>query len=256
MVKMNLIAKLIGVCAISLSFHAFASEADLLWVEVGVPNQIMRSKLDNYQWSEPEVIYSSKNSLTSIGVVKDLEENEFLVWTEQLKTRSVIMKMQRGNRQNSWSPAKLFIDFGKENLASTMVVDRTNQIWLFFSSNQGDLDDVYLSIRSKSGWSTPTKVNSKNKVPDIQPHAKLTKDGDVYVSWRSYDFGTGDYLTQDVVFELDKSLKSSYKTDPVVPELSFNDLVLPSYIPSTYTGLVYFPKNRIQQSVIITPLFQ
>ena len=254
MIEMNLIAKLIGVCLVCLSFHALASDVDLLWVEAGLPNQIMRSQRDNHEWSEPEVMYSSKNSLTSIGIVKDLEENEFLIWTEQLKTRSVIMKMQRGNRQNSWSQAKLFIDYGKENLASTMVVDRANQIWLFFSSNQGDLDDVYLSIRSSSGWSTPTKVNSDNKVPDIQPHAILTKNGDVYVSWRSYDFEIGDYLTRDVVFELDKSLKSRYKTDPVVPELSFNDLALPSYIPSTNTGLVYFPKNRIQQSFIIKQL--
>lgn len=250
---MKIFIRMISFCLVLLSFQTLAKDVDLLWVDIGQPNQIMHSSFSNHEWTEPEAIYSSNTPLTSIGFVKDLNGVEILVWSEQIKTRSVIMKMQRSNAQKPWSQAKLFINFGRENLASSMVVDKANQVWLFFSSNQGDLDDVYLSKRSESGWSSPIKVNSKNKVPDIQPHAKLDKNGDVLINWRSYDFDAGDYLLQEVVFELDKSLKNSYKTDPVIPEQSLSNLVMPSFLPSNTAALMYFPKNRLQQSVIITP---
>ncbi len=246
--------RLIAVYLVVLSFHAAAKDVDLLWVEIGQPNHIMHSRYANDEWTKAEIIYSNNHPITSIGFVKDLNGVEILVWSEQIKTRSVIMKMQRSSGQMLWSQAKLFINFGKENLASTMVIDRANQIWLFFSSNQGDLDDVYLSKRSELGWSSPIKVNNNNKVPDIQPHAKLDKNGNVLISWRSYDFEVGDYLLKEIVFELDKSLKSSYKTDPVIPEQSLSNLVMPSFLPSNTAAMVYFSKNRLQQSVIITPL--
>lgn len=257
---------LLSMLTATCSSVVLASEAELVWAEngvskvaekeaeKGVESRIMFSQLENDGWSKPLELYRSENPVTSLALVTDLKNTKILVWTEQFRFRSVLMKKQATGRPANWSKAELFSDYGKENFAATMVVDAANDIWLFWSANHGDLDDIYLLKRTSQGWGRPQRTHDQNKVPDILPAAQLDAAGNVSLDWRSYSLADGAYVTLNRVFELEKKWQNGYKSDPKeVPEITLKDVSLPDFVPADATALMHFPSNRMNQSEKIEP---
>ena len=241
-----------GLIAVGLNTRLCAAEAELLWVSSGSSHQILVSHYKEQQWSDPKSIYQSDNPLTSLAMATDLNGVKILVWSEVFKARSVLMKMQLNPKSNAWSSAKIFNNSGKENLAASMVVDSNNSVWVFWSANVGDLDDVYFVRRTEMGWSKPQKVNDENEVPDIRPQARINQDGMVEISWQAYSFAASDYVLNTRVLEVDKQAAdrdSSQNELQQKAELTLGDISLPSFIDESLSSLLHFPANLHNQSV-------
>ena len=224
-------------------------DAEIFWIDRGMQKDIMLSRLESDAWSKPEPVYSTENPITSLAVATDLDGATVLIWTERLKIKTVLMHSQRFSQQQGWSKAELFSDFGKENFAASMVVDRANRIWLFWAANHGDLDDIYMVRRNLNGWSEPLRIHPANAVPDIRPQAQLNQHGNIYVEWQSYSFDESDYLSVNREFKVDKSLESLYKAKPKEnAEMALTDLSLPAFIPIKSAATVHFPNNRLLQT--------
>lgn len=225
--------------------------AELVWVEsAGDDYNLMFSRLTEEKWSEPITVYNSESSISSPLISTDHEQNKLLVWSEQYRNSRILMSARRTASESSWQRAEKINHFKGENLGSSMVVDKTNQSWLFWSSNYEDLDDIYYSRHDEAKWSGPRRVHVKNDVPDIQPIASLNKDLDVAVSWKTYDRLSGQYTTVQQIFTIDKSSENRYKSRPRNnKENSVSDITLPDFLPQSSTIGLHFPNNQIEQSI-------
>ncbi|NNC98936.1 MAG: hypothetical protein HKN85_02015 [Gammaproteobacteria bacterium] len=246
------LARSVALFSLLLAFYSsavFAGQAELYWIEPGAEHRIMSSEWNGDLWSAPRMVYSSENSLTSLAMVTDLDGAKLMVWSERFKARVVLMKMQRAPNATRWANAALFSDLGNENMGTSMVVDRLNRIWLFWSADLGELADVYLVRRSKQGWSEPERVHGSNQVPDIRPQVELDQDGNVLVNWQSYSMVAGRYLTSNRVFKLENPLQNGYKSGTREQvEMSIGNIALPEFLPNNVVALAHYPFNRLRQA--------
>jgi len=234
--------------AVVLSGPLLAAEAQLLWANNGTTHEIMIAHYNDQQWTDAESIYQSDNPLTSVAMATDLDGGKIVVFSEILKTRTVLMKMQMHPQSLAWSNAELFVDFGKENFAASLVTDASNTVWLFWSANNGDLDDIYFIRRTSSGWSVPQRVNEKNEVPDIKPHARINHNGEVEVEWQTYSMLLRSYQGAHSVLITESSKTEADKT-VLKPEISLSEIRLPAIVKKQLSSLIHFPSNILVQSI-------
>ena len=238
----------VSLIAVVLSTPLLAAQAELLWANNRTGHEIMITRYVDQQWSEVESIYQSDNPITSVAMTTDLDGSKIVIFSEVFKTRTVLMKMQMHPQAKIWSKAKLFVDFAKENLAASLVTDAANTVWVFWSANNGDLDDIYFSRRTSLGWSPPQRVNEKNDVPDIKPQASINTKGDVEVNWQTYSWTLRNYQrtrsvlqTESITTEKDKNLPNS--------EVSLKEIPLPPIAKKQLSSLIHFPGNIHLQSI-------
>ncbi len=226
--------------------------AQLVWVESAAKNhQIFIADLRGEDWSEPYAVYQSENELASPVLATDLSGGKWLVWSERSRKKLVLMSQHRPVNSSTWEPARIVSDLGYENTGPAVAVDLVGQLWLVWAANPGGMDDVYFSVREPgSSWTEPARLNEKNEVPDIRPAIELLKDGDVQVSWQTFDFNLGGYTVALKQFALDSLVKTRYKT-PLDPasDLRPEDVALPNFVPGHTVVSLHLPKNRLVQSV-------
>ena len=254
----SLLTQWLWFLAIAFSCTSAATEAadsiaaELIWIEHGDMHQIHFSEYSQNGWTLPRVIWKGKNYINSLAINTDREGAKFLVFTEYLKSAKVLKSISKPANENEWSESVLLSDFGRENLAASMVQDMEGVVWLFWSANRGDLDDIYLSKMVMQNWSEPIKVNVDNDVPDTNPIASLNENGEVMVEWQTFSMETGSYVTQNRVFELDINSKNRYKAAIFKnKEINPGDLSLPSFLPNRSLALIHFPNNLKRQSSLI-----
>lgn len=238
----------------SIAWSADGVVAELVWVVPEKENyQIMMSDYDGDSWREPYTVHRSENPLTSPAIGTDHQGNKTLIFSELYRpAKSHLVKITKPAGAENWSKPVLFSDYGNENLGATMVVDLSNQIWVFWSANAGDLDDIVFMQSRGASWSEPQRVHPKNDVPDHQPFAQLTTDGNIELGWKTYDFSASQYIQANHLFSLDNSEQSVYKT-PLVEdqEILLEDITLPSFIPANSRAIVHFPGNVLLQSEVL-----
>lgn len=232
-------------------------ETVLFWVEPGEQTKILSSKRINDAWQEPEQIYLSPHACASIAVATDSDGNSYLIWSEKRRNRTVLMLSSKSNSAPKWSEARVLSNFGKENNASTLVVDATDTLWLFWAANNGDLDDIYLRKKDASEWKERQRIHPANQVPDVRPVASLDSNGDVLVEWKQFDLKIGTYITQSRRFKLDSKPFSSYKTVPNGDELELIGVeqfdLSGAFSGRVVSPVLHLPQNRYQQTVKIEP---
>lgn len=226
--------------------------AQLIWVDSAAKNhQIFVANLKGEEWSEPDVVYQSENELASPVMATDLSGGKWLVWSERHRKKLVLMSQHLSAGTSTWSQASVVSDLGYENTGAAMVVDLAGRLWLVWAANPGGMDDIYLSVReSGNAWADPIRLNAENEVPDIRPAITLLIEGDVQVSWQTFDLNLGGYTTELKQFTLDTSVKTRYKT-PLDPasDVQPEDVALPHFLPGHTVVSLHLPNNRLVQSV-------
>ncbi|MFT5571169.1 MAG: hypothetical protein ACI9FR_000077 [Cryomorphaceae bacterium] len=230
-----------------------AQLAELVWAEVGSENNVIEySQWDGETWSDPIHIYENSNEIATPSLATQADGTKVLIWTEQQRRKSVLMWEKRGSTDEEWSQASVFSRFGNENVSPSLVTDFAGTLWVFWSAQQSDLSDVFVSKQHAGSWSEPIQVNAVNKVPDIKPLAQILEDGTVQVEWQSYDFEVGDYVLRQ------KSFSGDVKTSQTQPEGEFADMdpqkvSLPSFVSGQIYVTMHLPKNQLIQSYRIEP---
>lgn len=226
---------------------------ELYWVEPGPEAKILSSRNEGDSWTSPELIYSSTNACASLAIVTDRSNTKYLVWSEKSKIGTQLMLATKAPGNSQWSAPRILSDFGMENNGATMVLDPSDTIWLFWSSNSGGLDDIYLRKKNQQEWSKRVRIHEPNQVPDIRPQAMMNDQGQIEVNWTKYDLDLGRYVGVSQRFELESSPNSDYKTEAegtkdvkTVP----NEVELPPFLPSwAISPLRHFPRSRQRQTI-------
>jgi len=71
---------------------AHGQEAEVVWIDNSPDGgQVLWSELlEDDVWSEPTIIYKTKNPLTSPALGTDHYGNKLLIWTEQRRTKTIL----------------------------------------------------------------------------------------------------------------------------------------------------------------------
>lgn len=226
--------------------------AELLWVVAEKDNhRIMMADYDGSDWQEPYSIYKSESPLSSPAIGTDHKGNKIIVFSELYRpTKSRLLKMVKPASIEEWEDPTVFSDFGHENLGASIVVDAANAIWVFWSANQGDLDDIVYKKSGPTGWTKAQVAHAPNNVPDYQPSAMLTAEGEVKLVWKTYDFSSNRYIDSNRLFSLDNSAQNVYKSPlDKSQELLLDNVALPSYVSGDSRTIVHFPNNIMTQSM-------
>jgi hypothetical protein len=239
---------LITILAMVGSF-VYATDAELVWVEVGGDEYaLVMSELSNEQWGDPERVYTTENPITSPALGGDSLGNKLLIWAEQIKNKTFLYSM-RWTRNNGWSEAVLFSNRSSENFAPTLVFDHLDNAWVFWSSGgNGTLSDIYLSIVSNNGVSKAVRIHAQNEVPDSSPRAHVAQNGSIEVKWTSYDIESSQFKAEVKQFDAMVGSRSKIPED----ELSYSSINLPSFFKGDGRAVLYFPRNNMVQSTIIS----
>lgn len=226
--------------------------AELLWVIAQKDNhQIMMAAYDGSEWQAPYSIYKSDNPLSSPAIGTDHKGNKIIVFSELYQpANSRLLKMVKPAGTEEWQTPTIFSDYGNENLGASIVVDTANITWVFWSANQGDLDDIMYKKSGPDGWTKVQNAHTPNNVPDYQPSAMLTVEGEVLLVWKTYDFSSNQYIDSNRLFSLANSAQNVYKSPlDKSQEILLDNVALPSYVSSDSRAIVHFPNNLMTQSM-------
>ncbi|RBP49207.1 hypothetical protein DFR28_104135 [Arenicella xantha] len=226
--------------------------AQVVWVEPSPGHyQIMVSNLVGDEWADPISVYQNKNPLAGAVLISNFDGDSLLVWSEQSKTELKLLASLKPVGAKYWQSPQVLSDLGKENTGATAVVDLTGKFWVFWASNVSGMDDIYLAeIDSAGASSAPRRVHTENEVPDYYPSAELNQDGDIELTWKTFNLDIGDYVVAKSVFELDSSSKSSYKL-PLSKdaEVNVSELPVANFLPVNASSMLHIPRNRLVQVV-------
>jgi len=191
--------------------------------------------------------------LLSSAIATDNEGTKTLIFSElYTPAKSRLLKISKSSGNSEWTQPVIFSDYGVENLGASIVLDPTNELWVFWSANKGSQDDIVYKRTAGQRWSETRLVHEKNEVPDFQPRAVLTKEGDINVVWRKYDLSTRQYIQTNRLFSLDMNSQSVYKNRfGEQQEMRTQDIQLPSHVSKKNRVIIHFPNNLLVQSVYL-----
>ncbi len=223
--------------------------AELLWIDSNDGEyQLKISEYINDEWAEETLLYASSNPITSPALGTGKNSRKLIVWTEQIRSKTVLKSMSR-SANNNWQLPNVFSNQGFENYSASIVFDLEDVAWVFWSSTVRELSDIYYVRSEGLGWSTPVLVNAVNDVPDLHPRASLTLDGKVEVRWSRYSFENNSYVED--VYLFDEALVNS--SDIILADtIALSDIPLPNFLPENRLSVIHFPSNHMLQTLLIS----
>lgn len=238
-------------CCFSSCLFASESRAILVWSNFDGKHHIVSSSLSGDQWSEPAVIYTSDNLIVTPALAKNSEGQTMLVWSEQQQGRMEIFQSLHSSERNEWSESEALIDEGDENLNPSVLNDGQGGLWLFWSGNNGGLDDIYYKnmIAGQTKWSETKQLNTANEVPDYKPIAELDQFGDIVVRWQTYDYLSAKYVEAQETIVVEQNV--AYDAAQSKNDIKLEDIILPDFLPADSAVSLLFPNNVAAQSIRI-----
>jgi hypothetical protein len=228
-----------------------AIDADLIWAEnLKNSSKILISRYKNDQWTNPEEIEESEKFSILPALGSDGRGTYLAIWVEiQSDGRSFLKYCFSKN--DTWSDPEYIQVINNVNLAPVIVFDRFGRPFVFWSSNNGDDDDIYMSRWNKNHWEAPKIIHEENDVPDILPEAGLDEDGKMWVCWQHLDVDEKYVERCSIITPSGKSIKSQKQKLNQKAKENLNKITKPSFSLGKGRATVYFPQIRKHQSTTI-----
>ena len=115
-----------------LTGGASAQLAELVWAQA-FPKQhkLFHSTWDGKHWSKPEIIKSADHAMATPVLSVRSDGSKLLIWSQQVKQKSVLMLSSLQDKSKSWSPSIVLSRLGIENVSPSIVRDLTGNVWVF-----------------------------------------------------------------------------------------------------------------------------
>jgi len=234
-----------------LAANAQDTKAILVWSFFDGEHHVLSSYLTDDEWSEPVAIYSGDDLIVTPSLVKSGKGATMAVWSQQRLGKTQVFQSFLSESNNQWSEPEPLVDEGAENLNPNLINDGQGNLWLFWSGNNGGLDDIFYKKRKLDSqeWSEVQQLNEPNEVPDYKPIAELDEFGDIRVSWQTFDFLSGQYIEVQEVIVVEQ--KTAYSASKAAQDLKLEDIILPEFLPKDSAVSLLFPNNVAAQSIRI-----
>jgi beta-xylosidase len=165
-------------------------EMDVVWsASNGNNHEIFISSMRNDgTWSEPRQVTDDTFENLHPCIDKGQDGRKWLVWTVADKN-SFTLRYVIINGDDISEPQDIPSELSV-NMAPSVLVDKSNKVWVAWAANNGELDDIYYStLDDDKSWTEAKPVNSANEVPDILPTLGMNSAGSVQVSWEGFRNG-------------------------------------------------------------------
>lgn len=227
-----------------------ASEA--VWVEAQKDIYSIRfARLIDDEWEQfDSPLYTSENAMTSPALGTNSQGRKILIWTEQKKSRSILMSITGEPTATGgliWSLPSIFSKYGSENFAATIVHDINDEAWVFWSATLDTYSDIVMQRFAGQSWSEPVRVNKTNEVPDDLPRAQITEENRVKVQWNTFDLDSGVSVVRFKEFSI-RHNGSPTKRLKAVDNIDEREVSMPTNLPPYTPALLHFPTNAMIQS--------
>ncbi len=251
---MKILTTLSLLLLLCLSSFVSAQDAEFIWAEDDYSgSQIYLSQHKNGVWQPAQKIIDDHN-LNILPTLGGNSKNQRLaVWsTVDNKAKSVLKFSIRNG--NHWTVPQILTDQMPTNLAPVAVFDANDIGWVFWSANNGEDDDIYVSKYEQGIWSNPEMVNDENNTPDILPEAGLDNNGNIWVSWQQLqDNGYVDITRSYETKSQSKMLTSNAITMQSVTQIKSrsnldNNIQPPKMFKGRSRATMYFPTNKTRPS--------
>jgi lysophospholipase L1-like esterase len=113
----------------------------------------------------------------------DNEQNLWITWIAYLDFEYSVLAMKLATKQ-TWILNSPNI---KSAHSPKIVVDRANDVWIFWVGIKKGRDEIFYSIFKEGQWSNPLQLNKDNVIPHLHPCVNLGPEGFPWVVWSAYD---------------------------------------------------------------------
>jgi len=132
-------------------------------------------------WDDAIQISALPGESVTPVVLSDDDGVIWIVWANIQDDESVLVySVQKNGR---WSEPKKINTGRKNNVAPCLVEDNNQNLWGFFSGNDGNDDDIFSMRWFDAGWNDFSRINNPNNTPDVLPYAAINDDGQLEVTW-------------------------------------------------------------------------
>jgi hypothetical protein len=121
------------------------------------------------------------------------------------------------------------------NTSPSLVVDESDVVWLVWSANSGDLDDIYFSAYRDGAWTEPAMVHGENDRADVLPTVSLSDGGNPIVQWQALTADGSVHLVSEYDEDGWGDEQVVDETGGVASEDIDEDVILPEFIENTDT---------------------
>ena len=179
--------------------------------------------------------------------------DKLAVWSTVSATGSILkFNLKRGG---SWQGPQVLTGRLSTNLAPVVVYDNSDIAWVFWSANNGDDDDIYMSRLVNGTWTPAQRVHTDNDVPDILAQAGQDEHGNVWVTWQQLQDDAYVELTQSYESQSKRKMAPSggLRNDKIRQMKQRSDLANtikpPEFFQARSRATLYFPNNKNRPSV-------
>ncbi|MBI1871699.1 MAG: SGNH/GDSL hydrolase family protein [Chlamydiae bacterium] len=151
----------------------------------GSDTEIYYARKTGDVWSKPERL-NQDNAVSDVSpaMALDKEGRAFVVWVRKNEDRrEVYISKWDGEK---WSPEEEI--GGSSNLKfsePSVAIDEEGQIWVVACGVKEGQDEIYWTSKTSLGWSSWSRLNAENNVPDLDPTI-LAFNHKVWVVWNGF----------------------------------------------------------------------
>ncbi len=234
-----------------MTSSALANEVEFIWAEDHPDgSKIYTSEYREGEWQEKTLIAEDENLNILPALGSDSKTNRLAVWVTITPNGNSVLKFSF-KREGDWQHSRILTNLFKTNLAPVIIFDSQDSAWVFWSANDGNDDDIYMSHIANNRWIQPVEINSDNDVPDILPKAGLDESDNIWVSWQQ--------LQDDMTYrEVSKKLVDGNWTGAQKHQIKiqedkseFEHLTPPPFFQGRSRATFHFPNNKRNQSATI-----
>ncbi len=163
--------------------------ADLVWSQSdGLREEIFFSSYKDGEWKTACQVTDDNADNLHPSIDQTSDATRWIAWTAV--EDGVYSIQARSVRGEQLGEVKTISTGLPMNIYPTVIVDRTGVVWIVWSGNQGNNDDIFFSRLVGGVWQHPRPVHPANQVPDIQPAVSLASDGMPLVRWQRFVAGS------------------------------------------------------------------
>ncbi|MCG6871181.1 MAG: GDSL-type esterase/lipase family protein [Gammaproteobacteria bacterium] len=149
----------------------------------GKDHDLRLSRLNHGRWSRPTSLGTEGNDDFAPTLSTDAQGNLWVAWSAHPRQDPAKATLYYSVVRNGVAsrPEPIHTGFDS-NTGPNLLVDQNGSVWLAFSGNQGDGDEIYVTRFTNGTWQIPTAVSQFDRLPDVQPVLSLD-NGQLSVTW-------------------------------------------------------------------------
>lgn len=210
------------------------TQAEIVWSEYdGEHNEIFYATYDEGEWSEGVQITHDQYQNLHPVIVRSADGYRFVAWTAFSSDKESVINWSE-YVDGSWSDAQTVEFEMTSNIKPSIAMDEEGVIWMTWSANRGDLDEIFYSRFIAGQWESPKLVNQKNDVPDVLPEIYQDTNATMSIQWTGFKPGEG-YVRFQTAWNGEKWTRATVVTadqDDNAPDLGgVEQLEMPEFVP-------------------------